>query len=115
VLNVQHALACVGGDETLLQEVAGIFFQDCSRLVRGVRDAVAAGDARKLRMYAHTLKGSVGHFGAAEAEELADRLQILGMESNLADAADLVDALEKELERITPTLAAWATGAVRSV
>ncbi len=109
-LDLQQALVCVGGDKDLLREVAAIFLTDYPKVLAGLYEAVAAGDARKLRLNAHTLKGSVGHFGAPAAAELADRLQILGIENTVAGAATLVDALARELERIKPTIAAWASG-----
>ncbi len=113
VLNVYEALAFMGDDAALLQEVARLFLNDCPRLVRGVRDAIAAGDARKLRLNAHSIKGTVGHFGAARAAEFADRLQVIGYGGSVAGTAEIVDELEKELERIRPTLTNWAAGMIR--
>jgi CheY-like chemotaxis protein len=110
VLDFNAALAFVG-DAALLREIAGVFIKDCPRLVHGLRGAVAAGDSGRLKMTAHTVKGAVGHFGATEAAALADRLQLLGHEGRVAEAAELVAALERELERIRPALAAWAEGA----
>jgi CheY-like chemotaxis protein len=112
-LDLRQALAFVGGDETLLQEVIQLFLKECPRLAQCVRDAVDNGDARKLWISAHTLKGSVSNFGASEAAALADRLQVLGHEGKVAEAGPLVDALDNELNRIKPALAAWANGAIR--
>jgi PAS domain S-box-containing protein len=112
-LDLRQALAFVGGDETLLQEVIQLFLKECPRLAQCVRDAVDRGDAKKLWISAHTLKGSVSNFGAVEAAALADRLQVLGHEGKVAEAGALVDALDRELNRIKPALAAWANGAIR--
>jgi CheY-like chemotaxis protein len=112
-LELRQALAFVGGDETLLQEVIRLFLKECPRLAQALREAVGQGDARKLWISAHTLKGSIGIFGAARAAALADRLQLLGQEGKVPEAAGLLDALDEELSRIKPALAAWANGAIR--
>jgi CheY-like chemotaxis protein len=112
-LDLRLALAFVGGDEALLAEVIRLFLKECPRLAQAVRDAVERGDARALWISAHTLKGSVSNFGAVHAAELADRLQALGRQGCVAEAATLVDALDSELTRLKPVLAAWANGAIR--
>jgi PAS domain S-box-containing protein len=112
-LDLRQALAFVGGDEALLQEVIRLFLKECPRLAQSIRDAVQRGDARALWISAHTLKGSVSNFGAAHAAALADRLQVLGQEGKVTEAGALVDALDSELTRLKPALAAWANGAIR--
>jgi len=107
------ALQYVGGDPALLQELVGLFLKDYPRLLQGIRDAVLTSDAKKLWMNAHTLRGAIGHFGASEAAELADMLQVLGQKKELADAIKLTDVLTLELERILPTLQSWANGPLR--
>ena len=94
----------VGGDRELLQEVAQMFLKDCPRLVQNVKEAIAGGDAKKLWMNAHTLKGTISHFGAKAAGALADQLQTLGRKGGTAGAAELAAAFEHELERVLPTL-----------
>jgi PAS domain S-box-containing protein len=111
-LHVREALGFVGGDVELLRELARIFLDDYPQMVQDVRNAVAAADARNLRLSAHKVKGAVGPFGAEEAAALADRLQVLGQEGKVAEAVAVVAALGEELERIKPTLAAWAGGSI---
>jgi CheY-like chemotaxis protein len=107
-LDAQEALRFVGGDAALLQELVSLFLTDYPRLLCGIKDSVATGDAKKLMLHAHTMKGTIGHFAAAAAGDLADQLQVLGHRGTVAGAAELTDALEKELNRIIPTLQAWA-------
>ncbi|HEY7326840.1 MAG TPA: PAS domain S-box protein [Gemmataceae bacterium] len=94
----------VGGDTKLLHELIEVFFEDCPRMWQSVCDALSEGDALKLRRAAHTLKGSVGVFGAQAAREAAERLEQLARNGDLQPAAEVVAQLEAELERLKPTL-----------
>jgi two-component system sensor histidine kinase/response regulator len=94
----------IGGDRTLLVELIDVFFADCPRMWQSVRDALAQGDAQKLRRAAHTLKGSVGVFGAHAAREAAERVEQLAAKGELGSAAEAVAQLEAELQRLKPTL-----------
>jgi two-component system sensor histidine kinase/response regulator len=94
----------LGGDTKLLHELIEVFFEDCPRMWQSVRDALSQGDALKLRRAAHTLKGSVGVFGAQAARAAAERLEQLARTGDLQSAAEAVAQLEAELERLKPTL-----------
>ncbi len=94
----------VGGDLQLLHELIDLFFADCPRMWQNLRDALSQGDAVKLTRAAHTLKGSIGVFGAKSAREAAERVEELARDGNLAQAAEAVIQLESELERLKPTL-----------
>jgi two-component system sensor histidine kinase/response regulator len=94
----------VGGDTKLLHELIELFFADFPRMWQNIRDALFQGDAAKLCRAAHTLKGSIGVFGAQSAREAAERVEQLARTGNLAQAAGAVAHLEAELERLKPTL-----------
>ncbi len=94
----------VGGDTNLLHELIELFFADYPQMWQNVRDALSQGDAAKLSQAAHTLKGSVGVFGAQNARAAAERLEQLASTGDLAQAAEAVTQLETELERLKPVL-----------
>jgi CheY-like chemotaxis protein len=104
VLDRATALKRVGGDRQLLAEIVQLFVSQCPRWLADIRLAVAQGDAILLYRTAHTLKGAVGNFGAAEACLEAQRLERLGREGNLKEAADICTALERQIERLLPAL-----------
>ncbi len=104
VLDREEIEERVGGDAKLLRELIDLFFADCPRMWQNVRDALSLGDAVKLSRAAHTLKGSVGVFGAKSAREAAEHVEQLARAGNLAQAAEAVTQLEAELERLKPTL-----------
>jgi CheY-like chemotaxis protein len=106
VLDEAAALACVGGDRQLLVEISRVFAAQCPRWLADIREAIAQGDASRLRHAAHTLKGAVGNFRARGAFDEAQRLETMGRDGNLASAAGACATLEKQLDRLLPALAA---------
>jgi PAS domain S-box-containing protein len=104
-LDQAELLDRVGGDRALLRELVGIFLDVSPRSLSELRESIDRGDAAALHRQAHTFKGMVGHFGAAEALEAARRLESLGRDGDLASAAESLAALERAVERLRPALA----------
>jgi HPt (histidine-containing phosphotransfer) domain-containing protein len=80
------------------------------RLMAALRDAVAQGDHAKLRLTAHTLKGSVRYFGARQVCHRASELEELGKRNELAGAASALAALETDVQQLTAVLADYLRG-----
>ena len=106
VWNHTKALAHVGGDGELLRELIGLFLVEYPLRFAEVRAAVAQADADKLRLAAHTLKGTVGNFAATSAYDAAERLESMGQRGDLTGAMEAVAELEMELARLRPALSA---------
>ena len=98
------ALARVGDDLELLQEIARLFLDDASNMMSSIEQAIAARDAEALGRSAHTLKGCVSNFGAAEAYDAALNLERLGRAGDLASAPDGLDRLRRSLDNLRPEL-----------
>ncbi len=79
-------------------------------MMAAVSDAVAAGDAARLRRAAHTLKGASSTFGARAAWEAAHSLEKIGASGDLAEAAAAWDELRQALEALLRVLAGFAAG-----
>jgi HPt (histidine-containing phosphotransfer) domain-containing protein len=90
------------GDQELLDELVGLFLEECPKLCSAIDAALARSDAKALGLAAHTLKGAVGTFGAPAAVEAAWRLESLAKNGNLSDAAAAREALARELDRLLP-------------
>jgi PAS domain S-box-containing protein len=99
------ALERVDGDVELLKELVGLFLDECPQRMAEVREAVAERDATRLQHAAHTLKGSVGNFGAREAFEAARRLEAIGRDQNWTQADEAWAALEAAIDRLKPAMA----------
>lgn len=108
-LDVSELLSQVEGDISLLKELTGLFLEDCPNLMAELQDAVACGDAEGIERLAHTLKGSVGNFGAKGASEAALRLQQIGKSGDVSNASELYVALDAEIKRVMAELNALIT------
>jgi two-component system, sensor histidine kinase and response regulator len=97
-------LARFDGDSELLKELAGIFLQECPRMLDEIREALRVSDSRGLERAAHTLKGSVGNFAVAGAWETVQRLELLGKSGQLFAAQEIFRTLEQQLARFNQIL-----------
>jgi CheY-like chemotaxis protein/HPt (histidine-containing phosphotransfer) domain-containing protein len=94
----------LGDDEDLLRELVELFHGDAPRLLGAVGEAIAAGDARRLRVAGHTLKGSAGNFSAIELALVAQRLEAMGQAGDLTRAQEALTTLERALHRFLEAL-----------
>jgi two-component system, sensor histidine kinase and response regulator len=98
-------LARFDGDGNLLKELAGIFLQECPKMLDELREAVRTGDAARLERGAHALKGSVGNFAVSGPWETAQRLELVGKSGQMAGAEAIFRVLEKQFAQFNQTLA----------
>jgi two-component system, sensor histidine kinase and response regulator len=89
-------LDIVDGNVRLLARVSEAFALQTPPLVDGMRDAIAANDAKSLFDAAHKLKGSVSHFGTA-ATELAAEIEDAARDGDVRAAAELMPRLDDAL------------------
>ncbi len=108
VLDRAIALSRVGGDSELLQEMAQIFLDECPSQMEAVRSAVAARDPRAVERSAHSLKGSVGNFGATMAHQAALALEMLGRRGQLEEVDSALHNLEDAIEQLHPEITSLA-------
>jgi HPt (histidine-containing phosphotransfer) domain-containing protein len=104
-LDLETALARLGGDEELLKQAAALFLDESDFLLASIRAAVANQDPESVELASHTLKGSMANFGATPACDLAFKLEIMGRERNLVGDTAVMTALEAEVERVTSAVA----------
>jgi CheY-like chemotaxis protein len=96
----------VGGSHALLQEIIGLFLEDCPRQLGEIRQALAANDAPSVYRATHTLKGSAGNFGAQYLMAVAQHLEARAREENLPASREAFATLEYEAERLMARLTA---------
>jgi HPt (histidine-containing phosphotransfer) domain-containing protein len=107
VLDVEGALARLGGDEQLFVELAGFVLDDLPPLFDNLRNAVAKKDAASVRGAAHAVKGLVAGCGGVRAAQVAQAIETAGQTRDIAQAASLIDSLQTELELLTRELCAY--------
>ena len=94
----------VCNDQDLLQEIVGMFLDDCPRLLHKMRQALAENNGKDLEMAAHKLKGSAEHFSAKEVVNSAQHLEQLAQSGSLESAKETFAKLENQLETLKPLL-----------
>lgn len=94
------ALERVDGDASLLKELAGLFLDEAPQRMAEIRQAITQRDATTLQREAHTLKGSVGNFGARDAFEAARRLENIGLEQHWGQVEETWSVLEEAIGRL---------------
>lgn len=103
------AIAVVDGDRELLGEVVAAFLIEGPTLSDEIRQALAAGDANRLRHGAHTLKGALRTLGIELAAQLAGELEEIGRSGDLAQAPAHVARLESQLDQILSEAKSFAS------
>ncbi len=104
IVDWAEALRTVEGDRQLLRELVEAFLDEAPRLVAAIHQAIVDGNAAALRVAAHALKGTLRNFGATQTLPHAVRLEKMGLDGNLQDAADALAALKAEMARLVPLL-----------
>jgi PAS domain S-box-containing protein len=99
-----EALRQVGGDRALLAELSAAFRTESQTLMVQIREAIATGDAPRLRRAAHTLKGAAGVFGAGAAYDTAKQLESLAAVGDMAPTAKLLAQLEAKIDELNHAL-----------
>lgn len=94
----------LGGDESLLAEIGGIFIAEWPGNLARLRAALAAGDAEGLRRAAHSVKGSVANFSADHAVQAARELEYAGRDNRLAEAPQLLEQTIAAVDAVVAAL-----------
>jgi len=106
IFDLDDALERVGGDREILEEILEVFSESYPDQLSELKKAIDDGDASIVERAAHTLKGSVGTFSAKKALETALRLEIMGREGQLQEAAAEHSKLKQEVEELDAALKA---------
>jgi CheY-like chemotaxis protein/HPt (histidine-containing phosphotransfer) domain-containing protein len=96
-LDVTVLVERVGGDRAVVADLAQIFFEESPQTLAALRAALTAGDAGKVKLHAHTLRGSASFFGAEEVVEAARQLETMGRSAALAGAEAIFAELDAAL------------------
>ncbi len=91
------ALARMGGDRELFQEIAALFLQESSKMLSAIEDAIQQQDAKSLERSAHSFKGSADNFCARRVVERAGRLETMGYGGTTNGATEVFADLQNEV------------------
>lgn len=98
--NRAEALALIGGDNDLLQDLCNIFLEESPKLLSKLRQAVADRNFEAVQRAAHSLKGEASYLGAAAASQNARQLEQMAEQKTLDGAAEQLTILERQLDKL---------------
>jgi HPt (histidine-containing phosphotransfer) domain-containing protein len=99
-VDLDQALARVGGDRELYYELLDMLVEDAPGEIGEMREAIGRGNAEEVERTAHSLKGAAANLGAGPLRDVALWLETLGRDGRLATAEAAVAELESELKRL---------------
>jgi PAS domain S-box-containing protein len=107
-LDYSAALARVGGDAELLQELAGMFMEEYPKLLDEIRRGLGEQNAAVASNAAHQLKGLLAQFGAETARQAAYAVEQPARQGDLAATRQNLQLLEEAMRRVHPDLVQMA-------
>ena len=107
VINIQEMLEDLEGNKDFVVSLARAGCKDFPNYMSEIRAAIQAGDARKLRVAAHTIKTTFGQWGATHARDLAFFIEKAAASGNLAEAASFLANMELASEKVCSALDAF--------
>jgi HPt (histidine-containing phosphotransfer) domain-containing protein len=93
VLDLDAALEHTGGDRELLQQLCGVFAEECPRQLEEVRAAVQSQVPRTIQRAAHKIKGSASVVGGLQASQAAQQLELAAGSEDMARIMASFDVL----------------------
>lgn len=100
VVNVHKILETVEGDHDLMHEIVNMFLEEIPDAVKELGNILKEKDHGQLERRAHSLKNSIGNFGAKTAYDLAYELELAARENNFDQADETFQKLQTELIRV---------------
>jgi signal transduction histidine kinase/HPt (histidine-containing phosphotransfer) domain-containing protein len=100
ILDRGALLERIDGDPQLLDEITGLFLQNCGKLMVSVREAMAGMHASQFAHDVHTLRGMLGNLSAIAAQETAGRLEALSLQDQREEAEATFALLEQEVQAL---------------
>jgi two-component system, sensor histidine kinase and response regulator len=94
----------IGGDMCLFAELVALFLEDYPPLLDEMNLAIAANDASRLKLAAHTLRGAIGNFTVDSPYDLAKQLESMGQTNNLRDARATLRSLTDGIDQLAIAL-----------
>jgi len=104
IIDIDKALARLGGDMNLLVEIAETFLADSGQMLGQISAHLDAQEAVELSRVAHRLKGAVGNFGTCEVYEAALALEQAAEAGDLKLTQQAWTNLNVAMSRLIPVL-----------
>ncbi len=99
-LDLRAAMPRFNEDREFFNEMVQEFINHLPDRMAEMREAVQKGDPMTLMRNAHNLKGVSANFSAGPLFKLAEDLEVMSRQENLAGAAPLVEQIQAEIDRL---------------
>jgi len=103
-----YLLDAVGGDSKLASQMIRAFLRDTPKRLAAIRESLKRKDSQAVASLAHSIKGSVGFFGADTARYQAEELQELAHRADFQGAERILLLLEEEIAKLLANLRGYA-------
>ena len=93
------------GAPNLLHKIIGLYFDNSSKLISTMKEALAANDPEGLHRAAHSLKSNSRYLGAFPLGDLCQQLEAMSKyEGITAQSERLLTEIEREYAKAVPVL-----------
>lgn len=92
------------GDRELGEEIIQLFLGQCPQTLSDIGEALDCGDLGSLGRLAHSMKGTVGVFGARDSVAAALGLETAAGDGDMGAVRQAWTRLELEIQRLTAAL-----------
>src|SRR6266436_4376492 len=100
VWNPAKALARLGGDTQILNEIVTIFLEESPKQIAQLRQALEESDGETIERIAHTMISELGYLDISGASHRARDLEHMGRTRALEKAPEVLAALEAEMRAV---------------
>lgn len=97
-IDFPSALERIGGDESFLEELLNLYFEDFSEKYNQLQKAVEGKEFNSIRELGHGLKGSSANLSLNFLREASSQMEKSGTEMNIEKAKAALALLEKEFK-----------------
>ena len=96
------------GNQQLARRILRGFVEDMPRQIARLAQAVSEGDAGRVRLVAHSIKGAASSVCGLEVQEVARNLEQMGRSGDLTAVAAALAELSASFERVRPVMESFS-------
>ena len=96
----QSALERVGGDESFLEELLALYFEDFPQKIKQLQMAIEQKDFELIRKLGHSLKGSSSTLSLTFLQEASFQMEMAGGDKDSVKANKVLAILKQEFKRL---------------
>jgi signal transduction histidine kinase/CheY-like chemotaxis protein/HPt (histidine-containing phosphotransfer) domain-containing protein len=108
IIDTTQLLEVLDGDEHALNDMVEVFLQHSPQQIELLERAVEEGDVEEICRMSHSLKGAFAAIGARNLRDLAHEIEKRVKVGNVSYAADLLDKIRCEFERVRDRLSHYS-------